>query len=66
MIIKIPSKDCSWNYIGETARSLKTRKAEHVRNVEHDKKGSNVAKHSWLLNHAIDFDVAELIDEGNF
>ncbi len=56
----------SWNYIGEIGRSLKTRKAEHIRNVKHDKKGSNVAKHVWSLDHAIDFDAAEVIDKGNF
>ncbi len=31
-----------------------------------DKKGSNVAKHAWSLDHAIDFDAAEVIDKGNF
>ncbi|CAB4013412.1 Hypothetical predicted protein, partial [Paramuricea clavata] len=29
VIYKIPCKDCPWNYIGETGRSLKTRKSEH-------------------------------------
>ena len=40
-------KECSSSYIGETGRSLKTRKSEHLRNVEHYKKGSNEAKHAW-------------------
>ncbi len=30
------------------------------------KLGSNVAKHAWSLDHAIDFDAAEVIDKGNF
>jgi hypothetical protein len=47
IIYKIPCKDCPWNYIGETGRSFKTRKSEHIRNVKHNKSGSNVAKHSW-------------------
>ena len=34
VIYKIPCKDCAWNYIRETGRSLKTRKAEHIRNVK--------------------------------
>ncbi len=38
----------------------------HIRNVKHDKKGSNVAKHAWSLDQAIDFDAAEVIDKGNF
>ena len=55
IIYKIPCKECSWSYIGETGRSLKTRKSEHFRNVEHCKKGSNVAKHAWTYDHTIDF-----------
>ncbi len=38
----------------------------HFEYVKYDKKGSNVAKHAWSLDHAIDFDVAEVIDKGNF
>ena len=58
IIYKIPCKDCS----RETVRSLKTRKSEHLRNVEHCKKGSNVAKHAWTHDHAIDFKNSKLID----
>ena len=32
IVYKIPCKDCNRNYIGETGRSFKTRKSEHVRN----------------------------------
>ena len=65
IIYKIPCKDCSWSYIGETGRSLKTRKSEHVRNVEHCKKGSNVAKHAWTHDHVIDFKNSKVIDSGS-
>ncbi len=41
--------------LGETGRSLKTRKSEHIRNVKLSKKGSNVAKHAWTQDHIIDF-----------
>ena len=51
--------------MGETGRSLKTRKAEHIRNVKKDNNGSNIAKHEWD-NDVIDFDNAKIIDTGNF
>ena len=63
---KIPCKDCSWNYIGKTSRSLKARKSEHVRNVKQHKDGSNIAKHSWHHDHIINFDNAKVIDKGKF
>ena len=66
VIYKIPCKDCAWNYIGETGRSLKTRKAEHIRNVKKHNNGSNIAKHAWDYDHVIDFDNAKFIDIGNF
>ncbi len=66
VIYKIPCKDCPWNYIGETGRSLKTRKSEHVRNVKQNKDGSNIAKHAWDCDHVIDFDNSKVIDKGKF
>ena len=51
---------------GETGRSLKTRKAEHIRNVKKHNSGSNIAKHAWDNDHVIDFDNAKVIDIGNF
>ena len=53
-------------YIGETGRSLKTRNAEHIRNVKKHNNGSNIAKHAWDNDHVIDFDSAKIIDTGNF
>ena len=60
VIYQIPCQDCSWSYIGETGRSLKTRKSEHIRNVKLSKKGSNVAKHAWTQDHIIDFDLMNI------
>jgi hypothetical protein len=38
VVYQIPCQDCMrWSYIGETGRSLKTRKSEHVRNVKQSK-----------------------------
>ena len=51
-------------YLGETGRSLKRRKVEHIRNVK--KHGSNIAKHAWDNDHVFDFDSAKIIDTGNF
>ena len=45
--------------------SLKTRESEHLRNVEHCKKGSNVAKHAWIYNYIIDFTNFIVIDSGS-
>ena len=61
VIYKIPCKDCAWNNIGETGRSLKTRKAEHIRSVKKHNSGSNIAKHPWDNDHVIDFDSAKVI-----
>ena len=62
---KIPCSDCTWNYIGETGRSLQNRKKEHIRNTKVFKKGSNIASHAWLKGHTIDFENARVIDRGN-
>ena len=66
VIYKIQCKDCPWNYIGETGRCFQTRKKEHQRNLKNHTKGSNVANHAWQNNHAIDFDNACVIGEGNY
>ena len=66
VVYRIPCQSCPWSYIGETGRSLKTRKSEHVRNVKNHKTGSNVAKHAWTYDHRIDIENAEVIDKGNF
>ena len=66
VVYKIPCKECSWSYIGETGRSLKPRKSEHLRNVKLCKKGSNVAKHAWTYDHVIDFSNSIVIDSGSY
>ena len=64
VVYKIPCKDCSWNYIGETGRCFQTRKKEHQRHLKNYAKGSNVANHAWKNNHSIDFDNTCVIDKG--
>ena len=53
---KIPCRNCSWCYIGETGRLFNTRKKEHLRNTKTAAKGSRTANHAWSNNRAIDFD----------
>ena len=65
VIYKIPCASCPWNYIGETKRSFTTRRKEHMRNIKHCTKGSNVAKHAWTFNHVIDFNNSKIIDKAN-
>ena len=45
---------------------IKTRKREHIENVKKCKVGSNIAKHAWENNHAIDFANCKVIDRENF
>ena len=66
VIYQIKCADCSWKYIGETGRSLETGKKEHIRNVKKCKVGSNIAKHAWDNDHAIDFANSKIIDRANF
>ena len=66
VVYNIPSSDCPWSYIGETGRSFETRKKEHIRSVKNCKKGSNIAKHAWDLDHRIDFNNGKVIDSGNY
>ena len=51
VVYEIPCNDCNFVYIGETGRSLKTRKKEHANAVK-----SNVIKQSALVQHVIDHD----------
>ena len=65
VIYKIPCASCPRSYIGETKRSFTTRRKEHMRNLKHRTKGSNVAKHAWTFTHVIDFNNPEIIDKAN-
>ena len=57
VIYKIPCASCPWSYIGETKRSFTTRRKEHMRNIKHCTKGSDVTKHAWTFDHVIDFKI---------
>ena len=66
IIIYLPCSDCPWSYVGETGTSFETRKKEHIRSVKNCKKGSNIARHAWDLDHRIDFNNGKVIDSGNY
>ena len=51
VVYKIGCKDCSWSRIGETGRCFETQKKEYIRNVKRNTAGSNMAKHSWTMDH---------------
>ena len=65
VIYKISCASGPWSYIGETKRSFTTRRKEHMRNLKHCTKGSNVAKQAWTFNHVIDFNNSKIIDKAN-
>ena len=44
----------------------KREKKNIFRSVKNCKKGSNIAKHAWDLNHRIDFNNGKVIDSGNY
>ena len=48
-----------------TSSVVPTRKKEHIRIVRNYKKGPNIAKHAWDVDHIIDFDNGKVIDSGN-
>ena len=64
VVYRIPCADCSWSYVGETGRSFKTRKKEHLKNVKNFAKNSNISTHAWNNSHNIDFNNAKIIDKG--
>ena len=47
VVYQINCADCSWKYIGETGRSLQTRKKEHIRDVKKCKVGHRRTLESW-------------------
>ena len=62
VVYKIPCADCPTVYIGETGRSLQTRRTEHQRSVRlayTDK--SAVSEHANTLHHDIDWDGTEVL-----
>ena len=63
VVYKIPCKDCSATYIGESKRSFGVRYKEHnraVRNGDTDK--NEIADHCWENDHEMNWDERKVID----
>ena len=49
VVYKLPCADCSWSYIGEAGRCLKTRISEHIGNTKSFKKVPTLQHmHGWM------------------
>ena len=60
-VYAIPCNDCNKCYIGESGRGLQTRKKEHIAACKSGNSYNAIAKHTWDLDHRIDFQGASLI-----
>ena len=62
-IYNIECADCSWNYIGETGRTICERKKEHFRAVKNlDVLRSEVARHAIEDDHNVKIKEMKMID----
>ena len=68
LVYEIPCRDCDAVYIGETGRSLKTRKREHFDAVKRmDVKKSALCQHIVDFDHFIAWDKAQILKmEANY
>ena len=68
LVYEIPCRDCDAVYIGETGRSLKTRKREHFDAVKRmDVKKSALCQHIVDFDHFIAWDKAKILKmEANY
>ena len=62
LVYEIPSRDCDAVYVGETGRSLSTRKKEHVKAVkEMNLQKSALCQHIATCDHFIAWDDAYIL-----
>ena len=64
-VYAIPCKDCNKHYFGESGRGLAIRKIEHKRACRMGNRDSMVAKHTWDLDHRIDWEGAKVVYKCN-
>ena len=62
LVYQISCRDCDAIYIGETGRSVKTRKREHVSAVRNfDPKKSALCQHVLEYDHVIDWENVKIL-----
>ena len=62
LVYQVPCKDCSFIYIGQTKRDLKSRVSEHQRAMKFQRlEKSALCEHSILLNHTINWSAVEIL-----
>ena len=64
-VYKIPCKDCSLNYFGETGRGLSVRLKEHQRDYGNMSNKNVLVKHSFQENHRINWRDATILYRDN-
>ena len=66
-VYPIPCKDCNLVYVGETKRSFRTRKKEHIRNVRNattksiEENSTALCKHTITLDHELDWENSKVL-----
>ena len=66
-VYEIPCKDCNLVHVGETKRSFRTRKKEHIRDVRDattksiEENSTALCKHSITLDHELDWENSKVL-----
>ena len=60
-VYEIPCKECNLKYYGETGRNLDVRTGEHKTAYILMAKNNVLVKHSWDMDHRIDWDATKII-----
>ena len=63
VVYKVPCRDCSSSYIGETGRELKVRIREHISNVRNNISNSQIAQHTHEHNHTMNWNNTSILSQ---
>ena len=62
LVYQVPCKDCSFIYLGQTKKGLKSRVSEHQRAIKFQRpEKSALCEHSISLNHTINWSEVEIL-----